>query len=391
MTRKIIRKRIMFYVQHLLGTGHLHRAARLSRQLQDAGLSVTIVSGGMPTALGDLHGAELVQLDAARATDAAFSHMLDQSGAPVDDAWRARRKTALLNLFGQYAPDALLIEMFPFGRRQFAFELLPLLEAARAIRPAPLIACSLRDIIVPSVKAGRSEEAILRADSFFDHILVHGDARFLRLEDSYPPAARLKTPVFYTGYVTDTASSVQPGNAGANEVLVSAGGGAVGSALMHTALKARALSAQAGRLTWRLLIGANAPAGELQALQVRAPEGVIVEAARSDFSVMMRACACSVSQAGYNTVMDILQAKTHHNTPAVLVPFTTPSEIEQTIRANALARAGLAVKLSADALSADALAAAVDQAMLQKPVSAALPGMDGGAATARFLTERLNA
>lgn len=390
MADKTIRKRIMFYVQHLLGIGHLERALRLSRYLQDAGLDVTLVSGGKPYPHAAAHGAKIIQLAPARAADADFSSLLDSAGSPIDDVWRAQRQQALLRAFDDCAPHALLVEMFPFGRRQFSFELLPLLQAARARPSAPLVLCSVRDILIPSGKSGRSEEAIARARELFDHILVHGDADFLRLEESYPAATALREKIIYTGYVTAGTPRANTGFAGSNEVTISAGGGAVGEALLLSALQARARSVQAGNKVWRILVGANAPEGQLQTLKDGAPEGVIVEAARPDFPQMLLHCACSVSQGGYNTVMDILQAKAAAHTPAVIVPFATAREREQTIRAEALARAGLAILLPQAQLGPAALAAAVDQAILQKNLSPRLPDLNGGPATARLLQEKLN-
>ncbi len=390
MPDKTARKRILFYVQHLLGIGHLERALRLTRRLQDSGMEVTIVSGGMPYPLGDTHDANVIQLAPVRAADAEFSRLLDHMSKPIDDIWREQRKTGLLQVFTDCAPDALLVEMFPFGRRQFSFELLPLLKAARARRPAALILCSVRDILIPSDKPGRTEEAIARARDYFDYILVHGDASFIRLEESYPAVSELREKIIYTGYVTAGTSPAHTGLVGNNEVTISAGGGAAGEALMRTALQARALSTQAGNNVWRLLVGGNAPDGQLHALQDKAPEGVVVEAARPDFPQMLFNCACSVSQGGYNTVMDILQAKAVSRTPVVIVPFATTREQEQTLRAQALVRAGLVVVLPEKDLSPASLAAAIDQAMVQKIMPPRLPDMNGGAATARFIQEKLN-
>ena len=38
----------LFYVQHLLGIGHLMRAGTLTRALEENGIEVTLVSGGTP-------------------------------------------------------------------------------------------------------------------------------------------------------------------------------------------------------------------------------------------------------------------------------------------------------------------------------------------------------
>ena len=57
------------------------------------------------------------------------------------------------------------------------------------------------------------------------------------------------------------------------EVLVSAGGGAVGGALLRAALGARRLGYLADA-SWRLLAGPNLPAEEFAALHADLPDGV---------------------------------------------------------------------------------------------------------------------
>ena len=59
MTR---RPRILFYVQHLLGIGHLMRAGTLARALEAAGFDVLIVSGGTHVPGFDPGAARVVQL-----------------------------------------------------------------------------------------------------------------------------------------------------------------------------------------------------------------------------------------------------------------------------------------------------------------------------------------
>ena len=52
---------------------------------------------------------------------------------------------------------------------------------------------------------------------------------------------------------------------------------------------------------------------------------------------MLRRCRVSVSQAGYNTVLDILAARA----AAVVVPFASGRETEQSLRAERLAARGV--------------------------------------------------
>jgi len=375
--------RVLLYVQHLLGIGHLRRAAILARALAAAGLRVDLVSGGMPLAGLELGGARLWQLPPARTLDDGRWALVDGGGREVDEAWRGRRRARLLEIFKDSRPDALVVEMFPFGRRQMAYELTPLLEAARAARPAPLVVCSVRDVLQVNRKPGRSEAIAATVDRLFDKVLVHGDPRVLPFEASFDAAARIANKLHYTGYVADVPA---PGAGGAapawSGVLVSAGGGAVGRALLETAVAARPRS-RLGDRPWHLLAGANLPAAAFEALRQAAGAGVRVERARRDFARLLAGCAVSVSQGGYNTVMDALAADAR----AVVVPFAGSGETEQTMRAERLAELGLLRLVPESALTPEALAGAVDRAAASPRPSETAVRLDlaGAAASARLL------
>ena len=140
-------RRVLVYVQHLLGIGHLKRAATLARSLAAQGMQVTLVSGGQPVPGISLDGVRLVQLPPASAADLSFKVLLDASGRAIDDAWKRKRADALLAAWRSADPQVLVLELFPFGRRQMRFELLPLLDAAAAAPRRPAIVCSVRDIL----------------------------------------------------------------------------------------------------------------------------------------------------------------------------------------------------------------------------------------------------
>ena len=90
-----------------------------------------------------------------------------------------------------------------------------------------------------------------------------------------------------------------------------------------------------------------------------ATDGVTVERNRPVFDELLARCSLSISQAGYNTVMDILQSGVR----AVLVPYAEADEQEQTIRAELLAARGRVVMLPESELTTDGLAAAADAAI----------------------------
>jgi predicted glycosyltransferase len=375
--------RVLFHVQHLLGSGHLRRAAAIAAALARAGFDVELVSGGFPVRPLDCGGARLVQLPPARAADAGFRTLLDESDKPVDEAWREKRRDALLASFAAFQPDVVITELFPLGRRILRFELMPLLEAAHARRPRPLVLSSVRDVLAPKDDPAKTAEMIARVERWYDRVLVHGDAALLPLAASFPED-RIAGRVTYTGYVGVPAPPSPPGREGDGEVVVSVGGGAVGARLLEAAAAAHALSAARDR-TWRLLLGGNLPQEAQRGLRALAGPGCIVEPARADFPALLARCHVSVSQAGYNTVMDILGAGAR----AVLVPFAAANETEQSVRAAALARRGWAVVCAEADLTPAALAAAVDRAAALKRPDAGALRRDGADETARLIRDWL--
>jgi predicted glycosyltransferase len=363
--------RVFFHVQHLLGIGHVRRAAVLARTLAARGFDVLLVSGGAPLRL-DLGRARFHQLPPVRARDEGLRELSRLDGTPLDDAFKVERTRRLLELFAAEAPDVLITEQFPFGRTQLRFELLPLIEAARARQPRPLIVSSVRDIVRRSVSPQRVQETIELLKSF-DTVMIHGDPRLIGFERSFAGWAAIRDRAVYTGYVADFASA--PGEAGHDEVVVSVGGGAVGEPLLRAAAAARTRTVLADR-TWRLL---GAKAREQR-------DGLIAEPPRTDFTTLLRNATLSISQAGYNTVAETLSCADR----AVLVPFGTARETEQTDRATWLAERGLVTCVPAETLSADTLAVAVDRALRQPSIRSFPPcNLDGAAATATLLQQRL--
>ena len=346
--------RAFFYVQHLLGIGHLARASRIARALAEDGFDVTVVTGGTPVTGFPGPLVHHVALPPITAGDAGFSGLADIDGNPVDDAFKDNRKERLLAAFNQSQPDIVIIEAFPFGRRQVRFELLPLLEAIAAMDNKPLVVTSLRDILQERSKPGRDEETVALVKQYFDRVLVHGDPAFARLEDTFPLAADITDKVIYTGLVAAPAPARPTERF---DVIVSAGGGAVGNALIRAALEAAKSIAKP--LSWALITGPNLPQSDFDAISADAPAHVSVTRFRPDFASLLAGARLSVSQAGYNTVCDILRAGCH----ALLIPFTAGGETEQTVRAERLEKLGLAHVLAEDDLSADSMTRAIETAL----------------------------
>jgi predicted glycosyltransferase len=371
-------RRILFYVQHLVGIGHLRRAEILARTLAAEGLEVVVAYGGAPMPEVAFAEARVAFLPAATVANEDFSTLLDSEGRAVDDQWRARRRDALLALCRKVAPDVLLFELFPFGRRQFRFELVPLLETAANTSRPPRVLCSVRDILVESKNPERVAETVETIRRYFDAVLVHGDPALVPFENTFPAAAQISDKIHYTGYIApaiEHARSPSP----SGEVLVSAGGGAVGMPLLQAALAARPLSLLA-TAPWRILTGPNLPDEAFAALRGAASGNTIVERFRPEFPALLAGALLSISQGGYNTTMDILRSGAR----AVVVPFEQPGETEQRLRAEILAERGLLTLLPSSELSPEFLAQAMSVAMAKPRLTAAFD-FEGAGKTARLV------
>lgn len=369
-------KRVFFYVQHLLGIGHLARASRIARALAEDGFDVTVVTGGTPVTGFPGPLVYHVALPPVLAGDAGFSGLVDIDGNPVDDAFRNNRRDRLLDAFRECKPDIVILEAFPFGRRQVRFELLPLLELIENTTPRPLVVTSLRDILQERAKPGRDEETVALVQRAFDKVLVHGDPDFVRLEDTFPLASAIADKIIYTGLVA--APPPEPPTEHF-DIIVSAGGGAVGRALIDAAMETAGTIGNPMR--WALITGPNLPQVDFNRVTADAPSHVRVFRFRPDFASLLAGARLSVSQAGYNTVCDVLRA----GCSVLLIPFTAGGETEQPVRAERLERLGLATVLTEATLSGETMTAAIRAALDAPKRTAHGLDLDGAHHTARIL------
>ena len=370
---------VLFYVQHLLGIGHLMRARRIAIALRDNNFTVTLVTGGMPLPQYEVDGIDHVALPAMAVSGADFSELVDAAGKPIDDTFRQQRCDALLECFDSVKPDIVLTEAFPFGRRQVRFELLPLIAAIEATVPKPVLLASIRDILQVRNKPGRDEETVALVQKHYDKVLVHGDPAFAPLTSSFALAEEIADQIIYTGLISSPAPAPVQDQF---TVVVSAGGGAVGEKLLRAAIEASAHLPD--MYTWCVITGPNLPESDFSSMVNSAPSNVTVEKFRSDFTSLLMNARLSISQAGYNTVSDVLQAKCR----ALLVPFTSGGETEQLARARRLEEMGLATVVLDHELSGQPLASTIQDTLSQSPPANQLTiNVDGAAHTARILQE----
>lgn len=381
-----MKPKIFFYVQYLQGVGHLYRATRIASAMSMAGLEVNMVSGGVPVPILNAHDIKVHQLTPIKCRDGNFSDLINEHGRSIDDTFRDARRDELLSVFKQQQPALVIIEAFPFGRRQMRFELIPLLEMARSASPRPLIVCSIRDILQVSSKPERVAGTLDLIKEFFDYVLVHGDPNFATLDETFPGAAEISSKIRYTGMVAGADAPIGSHGSAEGEILVSAGGGGTRSELLlQTAIAAKSLSCVKDR-HWRLLAGPNLPEEEYRKLVPSLPEGITLEPNRDDFPQLLAQCAVSVSQAGYNTVVDLLKSQCR----SVLVPYSARGETEQLFRARRLEKMRLARVVESGELDPATLANAIDAALTGPAPKLADIDLGGAEKSALLISSWLN-
>ena len=170
-----------------------------------------------------------------------------------------------------------------------------------------------------------------------------------------------------------------------SDVLVSAGGGAAGLHIYRAAIHAAKNDKEN---LWRLLVGHNIADSAFAELIAIKSDNVVVERNRSDFRAVLKASTVSLSQAGYNTLVDVLRT----GVASVLVPYAKDGEEEQTLRAKKFAAFGRAVVLEEDSLDPTSMLVAVADARALKEVDKRLLSLsiDGASQTALSVKQMLN-
>jgi predicted glycosyltransferase len=122
---------------------------------------------------------------------------------------------------------------------------------------------------------------------------------------------------------------------------------------------------------------------ELQLAASKTP-GLEVHRWSADLGSELQRAACSVSRCGYNTALDVLASRV----PALVVPFATPTEDEQTRRADRLAALNLVRTVAEEDLTPAGLAAEIRRTAAWTPSPHDID-FNGAARTAEWLLDRV--
>jgi predicted glycosyltransferase len=383
--------KIIQYCQHVLGIGHLFRSLEICRAL--CGHDVIMVTGG-PQVDSDLPShvryVRLPDLQMNREFKGLYS---SQKNATLDQIKEQRQKR-LFDLFKKEEPDVFLVELYPFGRKAFRFELDPVLQAIGAERlPACRVVCSVRDILVEKEDSAKHEaRAVKTLNRYFDAVLVHADPILAQLDETFDQFDKIEIPVVYTGYIApqpqpDAGPKIrQQLQIGADEYLIiaSAGGGNVGGPLLEAVVRAFDQLNAPKPCSLKVFSGPFLARENLDRLKKMAGKNIQIERFTPDFLSYLAAADLSVSMGGYNTTMNILAS----GVPALVWPF--PQNREQRLRVGRLAETGVLQVIDGEDLDPDRLAGLMEQMLASPRQRPAKFDLDGAVNTAAWLTKWFN-
>ena len=378
--------KILFYCQHSLGMGHLVRSLALAGSLSEKFRVILLNGGRLPSKMRVPSAVEIINLPPLGFDE--DNQLVSRDHRRNVERAQSLRENIILETYRKEKPQVVLIELYPFGRKKFANELAPLLEAAKG---SAKIVCSLRDILVGQRKdqARHDERAIETANRFFDAILVHSDADFAKLEESFQTNLPLKVPIFYTGFVAPKAQisneTKQPKRP--KQIIVSAGGGMVGESLLRTAIEAHEILSRRMKIETTIVAGWFLPESDWSNLHDLAKDlkGVHLRRFVPNLRGKMSCADVSISQCGYNTALDVLLS----GVAALVVPFGDGNgEDEQTKRALSLEKLGALRILENRNLTAENLAREIEKTLEFQPREISL-NMKGGEHSSRVIQNLL--
>jgi predicted glycosyltransferase len=379
--------KIIYYCQHVLGIGHFFRSLEICKAF--AGQEVILVTGGslvpvqLPSHVREMHLPELMMNE-------EFSLLYSPEGGKSVAQVMQERQQLLFALFETEAPDLFIVELYPFGRKAFRFEIDPILEGIRCGRlPKSRVICSLRDILVekknPLVYEARVIDMLNR---YFDALLIHADPRVLTLDETFSRLKDITVPIVYTGFVTPRPA---PG-AGAKlrqqlgidreDILIvaSAGGGTVGNRLLEAVVEAFGFMNIDKPSHLHVFTGPFLDENTFDRLKRITNKNVRILRFTSDFLSYLSGADLSVSMAGYNTCMNIAAAQV----PALVWPF--PQNREQGLRASRLAQLGILRVLTDEELHPRRLSALMEKGIALRSRSLVDIDLNGAENTVRWLS-----
>ncbi len=355
--------RVAIFVESHEGYGHFNIVSQLTKQLEEQGAEVMILSGTLNYAgaaqtfnFRDSRVINLPLVDYRIAKGGKWEYLTNQQEIYEDAPdYIAKRKALIKDAITDFKPDLVVTELFPFQQsfRKHDMDAVKELTVEGVIKPEVVSLC--RDIIHNS----KPQNVIRCLDEYYDRILVRGDKDFVKLADSQPDWAGINVPIEYMGnYITAMPERSNDEPDKARHVVVFGGGGYYDKDLpfFESVIRSREHSQKFGDRIWDIYLSENAekhfiadpedPSGQkqisaftyLERLAAHEGHGMIRVFQPIDskkFRKQLANAAMTVTRGGYNTTFELFAAKQ----PQLVIPRDSPEQVQ---RANALYKNGIA-------------------------------------------------
>ncbi|MGD8292919.1 MAG: glycosyltransferase [Desulfobacterales bacterium] len=382
--------KIVIYCQYVWGMGHLVRSLEFARALTDH--EVTLIVGGQRVDIDLPDHVRLLRLPVLY-MDEKFTRLIaGDPGQSVEEV-QHERKASIYSLMADLKPDVFIVELFPFGRSIFGFELEPLLADIRKDRFGRVkTVCSLRDILVEKKDPLAYEERVLqKLNQHFDALLIHADPALLRLEETFSRMDDISIAVFYTGFIAQQSDPAKGRSLrkelaisdGQKLIVASAGGGRSGHKLLTCVLDACELLGHHLPVRLEAFAGPFMEDEEFELLSARRSARLSIRRYTQRFLDYLYAADLSVSLAGYNTCMNLLVTRV----PALVYPYSR--QREQPMRANKIKEFLPMTILNDNDLRPDRLCQHMHDMLQNTGTKTSLPIDLNGAANAAVTLRRL--
>ncbi len=292
-------------------------------------------------------------------------------GTGIDETVKLR-SDLILSAAVNFKPDLLLVDKKPYGLKHELTDTLNYLQTNHLKTKVVLLLRDILDSPEKTIGEWRKHGYYEAIDKFYDRVLIVGTPEIFDTAKEYKFPQSVVKKVRYCGYTrrplgakskTQIREELQvlPQE---RLVLVTPGGGEDGYELVDTYLSSLALLPKSCQFKSLIICGPEMPVQQKQQVEqaAKAHPQVQVGEFTDDLMSYIQAADTVVSMAGYNTVCEILSAETS----AVIVPRAKPS-LEQSIRAEKMAKLGLFTAIHPENLNPAILMKALLSQLLRSP------------------------
>jgi len=381
--------KIACYCQHVLGIGHFHRSLAICQELAICHETVMILGGpAVDFPKGDVHFQQLPGLR----MDADFRKLIPCDSNLKLAEVKEQRKNVLWNFFKEFQPDIFLVELYPFGRNAFRFELDPILAGIASKEFAPCLRiCSLRDILVEKKKKQKYTTRVLQIlNNSFDGLLIHSDPTYIPLEQTFDAVEEITIPRYYTGFISSQPATDRKATnirrqlemeKGDKLIVASIGGGNVGGELLLAVAAAAEYLQDDPSIHFHLFTGLYSDQELTTNMKKVANPHLHIHNFSDNFQQWIENANLSISMAGYNTCINLLKA----DIPALLYPFA--QNREQRMRVEAFTETSGFVLLEEHDLEPKHLACTIQKSLHTK-IQHNRVNLDGAARSCQLLEDQ---